>query len=195
MEVAHVGRGLRRIARSHGDQSQPVDSSVQCPRQLQADRAEAADRDRLPHASASAMARASARSSGVLTLRKGSHFATAKINPTHADCGGEVGDVAPAFCRQQLAQVVAAGDRPERDQMVRPPVAYGAGGRRSERSGEPSRNEWGIAGHRQQRIGAQGGGPVEPCQQARERSLAGECTVGQHRQIQRGEPRTDHHWR
>ena len=81
------------------------------------------------------------------------------------------------------------GDRPERDQMVRLPGADCAGGRRGERSGEAGRNERGVAGDGQQRIGAQCRGPVEPGQHAGERSLAGECTIGQHRQAERGEAR------
>ena len=119
-EALHVGRGLRRIARSHGDQLQPVDAGIQCARQLQADCTEPADRDRLPHAF---RLRDGTRQRQILRrvdVEEGVPFRNSKINPTHADRTGEVGDVAPAVCRQQLAQVVAAGDRPERDQMVQP---------------------------------------------------------------------------
>ena len=180
--------GLRRIARSHGDELQPVDAGIQCPRQLQADRAEAADRDRLPHASPSAMARASARSSGVLTLRKGSHFATAKSTRRMP--------IAPAKCATSRRPVADSNRRRLSRQVIgqsatrwcsRPLLAAQAGGGASA-AASPRRNEWGIAGHRQQRIGAQSGGPVEACQHAGKRSLAGKRAVGQHRQVQSGEP-------
>ena len=59
-EVAQMGLRLRLIARRDGDQAQPVHASIECPRQLQADRAETADRDRLHHVSSSAIAHVAA---------------------------------------------------------------------------------------------------------------------------------------
>ena len=133
-EIAQVRRRLGPIARRHGDEPQPIHAGVQRARQLQPDGPEPADRDRLRHVSPSAMARAIARSSGVLTLRNGSHFAPAKSTCRMPICAAKWPTSRRPGADSTRAQLVAAGDRPERHQMVRPPIARRAGRRRRQRA-------------------------------------------------------------
>ena len=194
-EPLQIGLRLGLVARRHGDEPQPIHAGIQRARQLEADRAEAADRDRLRHFFA---LRDGARRRQVLRrvdVEERVPFRNRKINPAHADPAGEVRHIAPAGRRQQLPQVVAARDRPERHQVVRAPVARRAGGRGSERRSQPGGNERRIAGHGQQRLGAQASGPVQAGQHARERPFPGELAVAQHRQSQARRSARDRRWR